>query len=137
MLRPIRNFIFDIISVVLVICISAEEALFNINKQGLNYDEGVFLTIGSGIAKGSVLYKDLFDVKTPLVYFWLSWIATYPSQLAFAHYVEAVVFVLSSIMVFVMGKQIHNTLTGLVAALLLLSDPFTLIFRVQLGPRIG
>jgi hypothetical protein len=49
--------------------------------------------------------------------------------------VEAVVFVLSSLMVFVVGKRIHNTLTGLVAALLVLSDPFTLIFRVQLGPE--
>ncbi|HKM78072.1 MAG TPA: glycosyltransferase family 39 protein, partial [Candidatus Bathyarchaeia archaeon] len=135
MLRPIRSYIFDIVSMILVMCVSAAEALYGITRQGLDVNEGVLLTVGAGIAKGSIPYKDLFFIHTPFAYFWLSWITPHPSQLAFAHYVEAVVFVLGSLTVFVIGKKIHNTLTGLVAALLVLSDPFTLIFRVQLGPE--
>lgn len=32
-------------------------------------DEGIYLTIGQGIKKGLVLYKDIFDNKPPLIYF--------------------------------------------------------------------
>jgi len=135
MFRPIRSYIFDIVSIILIICVSAAEALYDINRQVPDINEGVLLTAGAGIAKGFIPYKDLFFIHTPFAYFWLSWIALHPSQLAFAHYVEAVVFVLGSLTVFVIGRKIRNTLTGLVAALLVLSDLFTLIFRVQLGPE--
>jgi hypothetical protein len=135
MLRQVRSYVFDVISIVLVICISAAGASYNISKQGIDTNEAIFLTIGSGIAKGSVLYKDLFDLKTPFDYFWLSWVAPNPSQLIYAHYAQAVVFVLSSLTVFVIGKKIHGTLAGLVAALLVCGDPLILVFRLNLGPE--
>lgn len=34
-------------------------------------DEGIYLTIGRALREGKVLYKDIFDHKTPLIY-WLS-----------------------------------------------------------------
>jgi len=31
-------------------------------------DEGVYLTVGQGIARGRLLYRDIFDNKTPMIY---------------------------------------------------------------------
>jgi hypothetical protein len=135
MLKQIRSYVLDVISILLVICISAAEASYNISKQGMDYNEGVFLTVGAAIAKGSVLYRDIVVDHGMIISFLLSRVAPDPSQLIYAHYLQAVVFVLCSLMAFVVGRMVHSRLAGLVATLLLLSDPLMLFYRVYIGPE--
>ena len=42
-------------------------------------DEGIYLTIGNGLRQGKVLYRDIIDHKTPIIYY----LAMVPSQLDF------------------------------------------------------
>lgn len=74
-------------------------SLFEPNWYG---DEGIYLTIGKAIREGGVLYKDIWDNKTPLLYLIY---AIYPT-LWFAKF-AALIFVLgTTTMAFFLAKKI-------------------------------
>jgi len=126
----IKRVALDVILVLAVVGIGAIQALHNIGDLGIGYDEGVFLTAGSSIASGRVMYRDIFDHKTPFLHILLSLVAPSPSQVVQVRLLQGLVLIAVALLLFATTKMIHGSLAGLLAAFFFVTDPLVTFFRV-------
>ena len=55
-------------ALLVILCVVALLRLPGLFEPNRYADEDIYLTIGQGLARGLVLYRDIFDNKTPLIY---------------------------------------------------------------------
>ncbi|MFV9505290.1 MAG: glycosyltransferase family 39 protein [Oscillochloridaceae bacterium umkhey_bin13] len=88
----------------------------------LERDEGAYAIIGARLLAGDVLYRDLFDHKPPLAHLVFALAAISPGDPVVAVRVLATVYLLgTTLLTFLLARQIYGTLAGLSAAALLIA----------------
>lgn len=81
----------------------------------INQDEGVFLTIANQIHHGWVPYRDIFDHKTPGIYFLLAGITTLVKSVIALRIVFLAINMLGGYLIFLIAKRLYDFQTGLAA----------------------
>jgi hypothetical protein len=141
-LRNPRLWLF-IAAGVLLVAAYAVELLTPINR-----DEGAFLVIAQAVLRGQMPYRDLFDQKTPAIYYvlagvlWLSRGASPLTQVLLGRVVVLIANLLTAAGLLVLGKRWWSAGIGAGAALLwllvlpvyagtqLFTEPFAATFTV-------
>jgi len=67
-MKKILSFIEKHEALLVILCVVAVLRLPGLFEPNRYADEDIYLTIGRGLARGLVLYRDIFDNKTPLIY---------------------------------------------------------------------
>ncbi len=75
-------------------------------------DEGIYLTLGQAINRGSVLYKDIIDHKTPVIYY----LATVGTQHNFRFLLLGMMIAASTAFFWTLRKLTHKPLVSLLGA---------------------
>lgn len=95
-------------------------------------DEGSFLYFGWMIVQGNVLYRDLFNEKSPGVFFTVALIFFLFGKNIFAvRILSMFLSILTTLIIFKIGNKISNPLTGLISALLYELEPITLSYSTM------
>ena len=90
-------------------------------KQPLNGDELTFLSIGNFIKNGSILYKDIIDIKPPGIFLTSGIIISlFGKSFIAARIVIILIHLISSIFVYKIGVKLKNKNLGMIACLLFL-----------------
>ncbi|MBI3385136.1 glycosyltransferase family 39 protein [Candidatus Gottesmanbacteria bacterium] len=76
-------------------------------------DEGITLTVGQGLSRGLVLYKDIADNKTPLLYF----LTSFFNYLPLLRGVLLIWVLFSTTIIYVLAKLILNTKAAIIATI--------------------
>ena len=76
-------------------------------------DEAIYLTVGNGLNQGKVLYKDIMDHKTPIIYY----LARVPNQLWFRVLLLGWSLVIISSFYFFIQKLVRSRFVGWLATL--------------------
>src|SRR3989344_1749224 len=68
MIRKILSFIEKHEFILILMCAVALLRLPGLFEPSRYADEDIYLTIGQAMKRGSLLYRDIYDNKTPLIY---------------------------------------------------------------------
>jgi len=95
-------------------------------------DEGSFLYFGWMIVQGNVLYRDLFNEKSPGVFFTVALIFfLFGKNIFVVRILSMFLSILTTLIIFKIGNKISNPLTGLISALLYELEPITLSYSTM------
>lgn len=120
----------DLIFIIIFILICVVGPLFYISSIRLWDDEAAYLVIGDSISKGSVLYRDVADVKSPGTYYLAALVITVVGKSLIAARILACVFqAASAILIFVLGTKIIDKKIGMTASILYLIAAYITIFQ--------
>ncbi len=67
-MKKILSFIEKHEALLVILCVVTLLRLPGLFEPNRYADEDIYLTVGQGLARGLVLYRDIFDNKTPLIY---------------------------------------------------------------------
>ncbi len=81
-------------------------------------DQGIFATAGLMLGDGAVLYRDVFEVKQPLILFLYHWAFSIAGRVSpeVVNAVDAILRVAALPVFYVLGARLHGRAGGLVAA---------------------
>lgn len=112
--------------------------------QPLHFDEAIWLVIADRMADGSVLYGDVYDHKPPAIFYLTfaveQFVTTFEQQLGFLAYGDSAtpygltvyvlrlltygVVAITGMVVYVLGKRIDDSTTGMIASLVFVSSMY-------------
>jgi 4-amino-4-deoxy-L-arabinose transferase-like glycosyltransferase len=117
-------FIFFFIILVFII------PLFFINTIGVSDDEAAYLVVGKQISNGSILYRDVADVKFPGTYYFGAIINTiFGKSITAARTLVSIFHAASAILIFFLGKRIKDKKVGMTASIFFLIAAYIPIFQ--------
>ena len=97
----------------------------------LGGDEAIVAYYSLKILHGSILYRDLFDTKPPGLFFIVAlafWI--FGKNIIVPRIVSMFISCLTGLFLYLIGKKIRHTITGLIAALLFVVDPLAITYGI-------
>jgi len=99
--------------------------------KSLKSDEALIAYYALKILHGSILYRDLFEPKPPGLFFIVAlafWI--FGKNIIVPRIVSMFISCLTGLFLFLIGKKIRHTITGLIAALLFVVDPLAITYGI-------
>lgn len=129
----LANYAKYIKKIPLLLCIILSVGLFlrlwNITRNGIFYDEGVFLEGGHEIIQGKILYEDFFDHKPPAIYYLNALLFSIFGEFYIIPRLISVIFSTFTIfLVYLCGKEILSKKAGLIASFLFALDPLSVMW---------
>jgi hypothetical protein len=101
-----------------------------INSIGLSDDEAAYLVIGDRISNGSVLYRDVSDVKFPGTYYLAALInSIFGKSLIAARILVCIFHAASAILIYLLGTKIKDKKVGMTASVFFLIAAYIPIFQ--------
>lgn len=96
----------------------------------LHFDESTFLAIGAHIRNGSLLYRDVSDIKTPGIFYLAALVFTVAGKSFIAariltYFVNAVL----AILIFFIGKKVKDKNVGMIASILFSIGAYLPLFQ--------
>jgi len=118
--------IFIILFTVLIFIVP----IFYINSIGMSDDEAAYLVIGNRISNGSVLYRDVSDVKFPGTYYLAAFInSIFGKSLIAARIFVSIFHAASAIVIYFLGTKIKDKKVGMIASIFFLIAAYIPIFQ--------
>ncbi|MDD4179907.1 MAG: glycosyltransferase family 39 protein, partial [Candidatus Margulisbacteria bacterium] len=81
--------------------------------EPFSYDETVYAQIAIRLGQGEVLYREIVDVKPPLIFFYYQALAGDPARVRL---VTALLGLTATLLLFIIGRRLVDTRVGLAAA---------------------
>jgi len=120
----------DIFFIIIFLTISIIAPILYITSIALWCDEAAYIVIGEQIKNGSVMYRDIADVKTPGTYYIAALIITIAGKSMIAPRIfTAIIHAGSALLVFFLGVKIKNKKVGMIASILFLIAVYIPIFQ--------
>ena len=83
-------------------------------------DEAIYLTIGQEINRGGLLYTDIFDHKTPGIYYLAAWVMTFLGETIWSFKFLLSIWLIPTIAAFFyLAKEMYDKRTALYSTLVL------------------
>lgn len=120
----------NIFFIFLFFTISIIAPIIYITSIALWCDEAAYIVIGEQIKNGSVMYRDIADVKTPGTYYIAALIITIAGKSMIAGRIfTAIIHAGSALLIFFLGVKIKNKKVGMIASILFLIAVYIPIFQ--------